>query len=75
MKIAELRKHRDMPFVKIGMRVQLLDYGPMGRISGVNDSGNLNVIFDGEKHHTNCHPHWMIRYFDKNGKVIQEYRT
>ena len=62
-----------MPFVKRGMRVKSTHSGKYGRISGVNSSENLNVIFDGETHVSNCHPTWMMQYFNSEGVVIAEY--
>jgi hypothetical protein len=44
-----------------------------GRISGANDSGNLNITFDGDNYSQNCHPWWMLQYFDSDGNLIKEY--
>jgi hypothetical protein len=73
MTIAELRKYRCVPFVKKGMRVKNTYSGRCGRITGANHSGNLNILFDGDKRSQNCHPHWMMEYYDDDGKLIAEY--
>ena len=73
MKLKDFRKHRNMPFVKRGMRVIFTHDGRKGRIAGANESSNLNIIFDGERHSVNCHPYFKMQYFDKQGKLIKEY--
>ncbi len=73
MKMEAFRKNRNMPFAKRGMRVEHTYNGKKGRISGANCSANLNIIFDGQKHSENCHPHWMMKYFDGQGQLIKEY--
>ena len=73
MRMDNFRIQRNMPFVKRGMRVKSTYSGKSGRISGVNNSENLNVIFDGEKHISNCHPTWMMQYLNSDGVVIAEY--
>ena len=72
MKLQDFRKHRNMPFVRRGMRVIHTHNGKSGRIAGANSSANLNVIFDGERKSVNCHPFFKMQYFD-NGKLIKEY--
>ena len=69
--LAYVKERRNLPFVKRGMRVCV--EGRWGRITGGGASGNLNVRFDGDKFSSNCHPWWRIQYFDKDGKVIQEF--
>ncbi len=71
MKIEDFRKSRCMPFVRRGMRVKY--NGKNGRIAGANYSANLNIIFDGEKVSINCHPWFMMKYYDKKGNLIKEY--
>ena len=34
--------------------------GKRGVIVGANSSSNLDVLFDGEKHASNCHPTWKV---------------
>lgn len=74
MTMDDFRKLRGMPFVKRGMRVKDIYRNIEGRIAGANSSCNLNVIFDGYNHSENCHPRWMMQYFDKNGTLIKEYK-
>jgi len=71
--IEQVRKARNIPFIKRGMRVKCLHSGRKGRIAGVNSSMNLNIIFDGWKGSSNCHPHFKMRYLDDNGQVIQQF--
>ncbi len=74
-KLEYIRTKRGLPFVKRGMRVELNYSGKTkkGVIIGANESGNLNVRFDGFKNTQNCHPFWAIKYFDEEGNVIKEY--
>ncbi|WP_050916583.1 hypothetical protein [Vibrio cholerae] len=72
MSIQSVRDGRNLPFLKRGMRVQV-DGDKFGTITGANRSMNLNVRLDGEKHSSNYHPTWKMRYFDKNGNVIAEF--
>ena len=75
MSMDNVRKHRNMPFLKRGMRVQHTHNGRFGRISGSNTSMNLNITFDGDNHSQNCHPYWMMKYFDSDGGLIKEYKS
>ncbi len=61
-------EYRGIPFARIGMRV-LVD-GKPGAIVGHNDSANLDVLFDGDRHASNCHPGWMVVYLDDGGNPI-----
>lgn len=71
MSMEDIRKKRNMPFLKRGMRVEFL-YGRKGRISGAHGL-NLSITFDGDKFSQNCHPQWMMRYLDKEKNIIKEY--
>ncbi len=73
MSLENVRRYRGMPFIKRGMRVLHTYNNRYGRISGSNWSGNLNITFDGDSHSTNCHPNFMMRYFNDDGDVIAEY--
>jgi len=75
MKLDYVKKQRGLPFVKIGMRVELVtaNITKQGKITGGNESGNINVKFDGARHSENCHPKWNMRYFDKDGKLLAEF--
>lgn len=70
--LANVKKWRHMPWLKRGMRVEV--DGEMGVVTSGNSSLNINVRFDGMNYSQNCHPHWETRYFDKDGKVIADYR-
>ncbi len=69
----EMKDRRGIPFAHMGMRVEV--DGKPGIIVGSNYSGNLDVCFDGTSCGSNCHPHWMTRYFDANGDLIKEYMS
>lgn len=71
--LKRVRESRGMPFLKRGMRVEHTHSGRKGVITAGNWSGNINVRFDGDKISQNCHPKWMMKYFDTEGKVIKEY--
>jgi hypothetical protein len=73
MKMKDFREVRNMSFAKRGMRVEHTYNGKKGRIAGANASANLNIIFDGENFSVNCHPHFMMRYYDKKGQLLKEY--
>lgn len=73
MNIAEVRKHRGMPFLKCGMKVYSRHNGLFGKVTGGNQSANINVKFEGRNYTVNCHPHWQMIYYDKNNNVIAEY--
>lgn len=68
--------YRNVPFARVGMRVQFVDDGAEGVIAGKNSSANFDVLFVSGKNKgltLNCHPNWMIRYLDDAGKTIQEF--
>lgn len=65
---AHTAKSRGLSFAQIGMRVEV--EGNAGVIIGTNDSANFDVLFTsgpraGQK--GNCHPRWMMTYFDGDG--------
>lgn len=66
--------YRGVPFVRAGMRVKVGD--DFGRIVGHNDSANFNVLFETGKwagQTLNCHPNWMMTYFDDEGTVLASF--
>ena len=71
--LAEVRKQRGLPFLKRGIRVFHTHNQKWGTITGGNNSGNINVRFDGESNACNCHPTWKMKYYDSEGKVIEEF--
>ena len=76
MTLDYVKKQRGLDFLKKGMRVELA-YGTtkkQGTIKGGNSSGNIDVLFDGEKRVGNCHPTWAMKYFDIDGNIIAEYK-
>ena len=74
MNIEGIRKSRNMPWLKVGMTVFSHHSDRFGKVTGGNNSQNINVKFDGDNFTQNCHPHWKMSYFDKNtGAVIKQY--
>lgn len=73
--IVRTAKYRGVPFARAGMRVKVEnDYG---RIVSHNDSANWDVLFEtgrwaGET--LNCHPNWMMTYYDDDGTVLAEFK-
>lgn len=75
-KFRHTAEYRDVPFARIGMRVQFTDDDSEGIIVDSNSSANFNVLFMKGKHMgltLNCHPNYKIRYLDENGAVIKEF--
>lgn len=64
-------KQRNLPFAYQGMRIDV--DGQTGTIVGGNNSGNLDVFFDGKWWGENVHPWWRTKFFDKDGNLIKEY--
>jgi hypothetical protein len=73
--LENVKKWRNMPWLKFGMAVEV--NGKTGKVTGATTSLNVHVKFTNPEHHAfngNCHPFWETRYFDKDGKVIADYR-
>lgn len=68
---------RGIPLAYIGMKVQF-DSNDRGFLSGVicgaNYSQNLDVCFEGTSYTENCHPHYKLSYFDKDGKIVYRFQ-
>lgn len=75
MNLNHVKNQRGLPFVKKGMRVEIItkDGSKAGKITGGNESGNIDVKFEGTKYSVNCHPKYNIRYFDNDGNVLAEF--
>lgn len=73
--IVRTAKYRGVPFARAGMRVKVEnDYG---RIVSHNDSANWNVLFETGRwkgQTLNCHPNWMMTYYDDDGSILAEFR-
>ena len=63
--------YRNIPFAYVGMRVHLVGVG-QGIIVSHNSSANLNVLFD-DGQVQNCHPNWMMKYFNDAGRLVAEF--
>lgn len=75
MNLDHVKNQRGLDFIEKGMKVELA-YGTTkksGVVMGGNKSGNIDLLFDGEKKPQNCHPTWAMKYFDKDGNVIAQY--
>lgn len=73
MNLDYVKNQRGLSFIKVGMRVENTYLNKTGLVKSGNSSGNINVLFDGEKKVQNCHPTWAMKYFDTDGNVIAEY--
>lgn len=73
MALDYIKTVRGLDFVELGMKVQFTYNGKFGVIKGENSSGNLNILFDGDKKVSDCHPTWAMKYFDKEGNLIAEF--
>ena len=73
--IADIKRCRGIDFAQIGQMVEV--GGDIGTIKGLNDSGNLDIVFANTLkygiHKHNCHPTWDIKYYDKYGEVIRSF--
>ena len=74
MNLDYVQNQRGLKFIKRGMKVENTYSKKIGVITGGNSSGNINVKFEGETKASNCHPTWMMKYFDQDGNVIAEYK-
>lgn len=66
-----IAKSRQIEFAYQGMEIDVC--GKRGRIVGGNNSSNLDVLFEGNLHADNCHPHYETTYYD-NGTVVKDYK-
>jgi len=73
MSLDYVRNKRGLTFIKKGMKVENTYLKKVGIVKSGNISGNLNVLFNGEKKQRNCHPTWSMKYFDENNNIIAEY--
>lgn len=75
MNLDFIKEQRGLSFVKVGMKVELCYSGKtkVGKITGGNASGNIDVKFEGENKPQNCHPCWAMKYFDDSGYIIREF--
>jgi hypothetical protein len=68
-----MKQSRGIPYAYQGMRVEVC--GKPGVIVGSNSSLNLDVIFDGQWHAHNCHPHYETVYFDRESNIVGDFRA
>lgn len=71
-----MKAARQIPFAYIGEPVILhsLSRGDLhGVICGSNSGMNLDILFDGNTHTENCHPHYRLTYLDRQNAVIAHY--
>lgn len=67
-----MKQHRGLPYIYRGMKVEV--WGKSGVIVGANHSANLDVVFDGEWHKSNCHPYDETVYFDAKNNIVGDFR-
>jgi hypothetical protein len=76
-KISELRKTLNMPYLKVGTRVESTHHGLKGKVSGALNCkwspNSISVTWDGDTNSLPASPQWMIKYFDKNNNVMAEF--
>lgn len=65
-------KNRNIEFAYQGMIVDVA--GKKGWIVGSNSHMNLDVLFEGSTHISNCHPTWETTYYDKQMNVIKDFK-
>jgi hypothetical protein len=68
-----MKQYRDIPYAYQGMKIEVC--GKPGTIVGANSSANLDVVFDGQWHENNCHPHYETVYFDRRGNIVADFRN
>jgi hypothetical protein len=68
----DMCKRRGIEFAYLGMTVDIA--GRKGKIVGSNQSLNLNIVFDGQVHDSNCHPTWEITYYDNDGNIVECFK-
>lgn len=73
MNLDYVKNQRGLEFIQRGMKVQSTYNNKFGIVKGGNSSGNIDVLFDGEKVAQNCHPKWMIKYFAPDGSLIADF--
>jgi hypothetical protein len=73
MNLDYVKKQRGLDFIKKGMKVQSTHSGKFGVVKGGNESGNIDVLFDGDKRPQNCHPTWKIKYFAADGSLVADF--
>lgn len=71
MSLRDVREGRNMPFLRRGMRANM--NGRDGAITGGN-LAHLWMRFDGETRSVNVHPTWQMTFYDKNGRVVADYK-
>lgn len=73
MNLDYVKNQRGLSFIKKGMKVENTYLKKTGIVKGGNSSGNIDVLFEGDKKPQNCHPTWAMKYFNEKGEVIAEY--
>ena len=65
-------KYRGIEFAYQGMVVDVA--GKRGWLVGANSHMNLDVLFEGNRHPSNCHPTWETTYLDNKNNIIQNFK-
>ncbi len=68
----QMKERRGIEFAYQGMVIDVA--GQKGWIVGNNSSLNLDVLFEGQGHVSNCHPTWETTYYDKQMNVVKDFK-
>lgn len=73
--LAIVAEHRNMSFLKRG--ITAIDYKDrQGKVTGASSSGYVLLKFPDEKRGGHrYHPTWEMKYLDKQGNVLADYKT
>lgn len=72
--LEKVKQQRGLPFLKKGMGVKHTYNNKYGIIIDGNNSGNLDILFDGEQFPSNCHPTWQMTYYDEAGNILAQFK-
>ena len=65
-------KLRNIEFAYQGMVVDVA--GKKGWLVGSNASLNMDVLFEGTDHISNCHPYWETTFYDDHMNVVKDFK-
>lgn len=69
---ARMCEQRDIQFAYQGMVVDVA--GKKGWLVGSNSSLNMDVLFEGYDHTSNCHPHHETTFYDNNMNIVRDFK-
>ncbi len=71
--IADIRKNRNMPFLKVGMQIYSNHSYRFGKVTGTR-GGYLLIRMNGDKFSCPYHPTWNLTFFNKDGSTAKCYK-